>query len=483
MRHFQTGPYRSSLLTDATARLGVALADRYTIERQLGAGGMATVYLAQDLRHGRRVAIKVLRPELSAVIGSERFLAEIKLTAALQHPHILPLFDSGEADGLLFYVMPHVEGETLRARLVRETQLSIADAVRIATEVAAALDYAHRHGVIHRDIKPENILLHDGSALVADFGIALAVTAANGGRITETGMSVGTPQYMAPEQAMGEREITGRADIYALGVVTYEMLVGEPPFTGPSTQAIVAKVMTDDPRPLIPQRRSIPPEVEATVLTALEKLPADRYEHASDFAAELEGGKAGRRTTGSQRRLRAARAPWWRRGVGAALAAVMLLVAGIALGRLVTPSRGAPIELGHSRKMTWDRGLEMEPALSPDGRYVAYAAGTTANMRLYVRQVTGGRPTRLTDDSLAIQTNPSWSADGARVLFLADGGVYSAPSSGGAARPEMPRPAGSPVTTAAWAPDGRTIAYAIADSLYLRAADGTTRALARVEEA
>ena len=220
---------------------------------------MATVYLAQDLKHDRKVAIKVLRPELAAVIGAERFLSEIKTTANLQHPHILPLFDSGEADGVLYYVMPFVEGESLRDRLSREKQL--ADRRRGPDRHArspSALDYAHRHGVIHRDIKPENILLHDGRALVADFGIALAASKAGGTRMTETGMSLGTPHYMSPEQAMGEREITARSDIYALGAVTYEMLIGEPPFTGPTAQAIVAKVLTEEPRPLIPRRRSIP---------------------------------------------------------------------------------------------------------------------------------------------------------------------------------------------------------------------------------
>ena len=219
-------------------------------------GGMATVYLAQDLKHDRKVAVKVLRPELAAVIGAERFLAEIKTTANLQHPHILAALRlAATADGFLFYVMPFVEGESLRDRLDREKQLPVADAVRIATEVAGALDYAHRHGVIHRDIKPENILLHDGRALVADFGIALAASKAGGTRMTETGMSLGTPHYMSPEQAMGEREITARSDVYALGCVLYEMLTGEPPFTGPTAQAIVAKVMTDDPRPLTQLRR------------------------------------------------------------------------------------------------------------------------------------------------------------------------------------------------------------------------------------
>ena len=276
-------------LPDLLTRVQAALADRYRIEREVGAGGMAIVYLAQDLRHGRRVAAKVLRPELAAVIGAERFLAEIKTTAHLQHPHILPLFDSGEADAYLFYVMPFVEGETLRNRLTREKQLPVADAVRIATEVASALGYAHRHGVVHRDIKPENILIHDGQALVADFGIALAASKASGSRMTETGMSLGTPHYMSPEQAMGEREITARSDIYALGVVLYEMLTGEPPFTGNTAQAVVARVLTESPRSLVTQRHTIPRYVEAAVLTALEKLPADRFATAAEFAEALTG--------------------------------------------------------------------------------------------------------------------------------------------------------------------------------------------------
>ncbi|HEX6614826.1 MAG TPA: serine/threonine-protein kinase, partial [Gemmatimonadales bacterium] len=297
-------------MPELLGRLQSALADRYRLDREVGAGGMATVYLAYDVRHDRRVALKVLRPELAAVIGAERFLAEIKLTANLQHPHILPLFDSGEAvvsreslvasDGLttndqrlstfLYYVMPFVEGETLRERLNREKQLPLGDALRIASEVASALDYAHRHGVVHRDIKPENILLHDGQALVADFGIALAASKASGSRMTETGMSLGTPYYMSPEQAMGEREITARSDVYALGAVLYEMLTGDPPFTGSTAQAIVARVVTETPRPLQAQRHTVPPQVEAAVLTALEKLPADRFATAAEFADALKGG-------------------------------------------------------------------------------------------------------------------------------------------------------------------------------------------------
>src|SRR6185295_18311467 len=279
-------------MTVSTA-LSNALADRYRIERELGQGGMALVFLAQDVRHDRKVAIKVLRPELAAVIGAERFLREIKTIATLQHPHILGLIDSGEVNGTAYYVMPFVEGESLRDRLTREKQLPINDAVRIATEVAAALDYAHRHGVVHRDIKPENILLHDGTALVADFGIALAVSSAGGSRMTETGMSLGTPHYMSPEQAMGEREITARSDVYALGCVTYEMLLGEPPFTGPTVQSIMAKVMTEKPAGLIARRDRVPEAVEDAVLTALEKLPADRFASAAEFAVALEGRSGG----------------------------------------------------------------------------------------------------------------------------------------------------------------------------------------------
>ena len=267
--------------------LAAALTERYRLEREIGAGGMATVYLAEDVRHHRKVAIKVLHPELSAVLGPDRFLKEIELTASLQHPHILPLFDSGSADGKLWYAMPFIEGETLRTRLQREHQLPIGDAMRIASEAADALDYAHRRGVVHRDIKPENILLHDGHALVADFGIALAVEQAGGARMTQTGLSLGTPAYMAPEQAMGERSVDARADIYALGAVTYEMLVGEPPFTGPTAQAILAQVITAEPRSLTIQRKSVPASVDAAVRTALEKLPADRFASAKEFADAL----------------------------------------------------------------------------------------------------------------------------------------------------------------------------------------------------
>ncbi|WP_411279245.1 serine/threonine-protein kinase, partial [Gemmatimonas sp.] len=276
-------------MPEIMSRLAEALSRSYTVIRELGAGGMATVYLAHDVKHERDVAIKVLHPDLGAALGGERFLSEIRTTARLQHPHILPLLDSGVADGLLYYVMPLVTGETLRAKLERERQLSVDDAVRIAREVASALEHAHKQGVIHRDIKPENILLQDASALVADFGIALAVQQAGGQRLTQTGLSLGTPQYMCPEQATGERVIDARSGVYALAAVTYELLAGQPPFTGPSVQAIVARLMTEEPRSLSVQRKAVPPSVDAAVLKGLEKLPADRYATAGEFAAALDG--------------------------------------------------------------------------------------------------------------------------------------------------------------------------------------------------
>ena len=246
-------------MADSLDRLKTALADRYAIERELGAGGMATVYLAHDVKHDRKVAVKVLRPELSAVLGAERFLNEIKVTANLQHPNILALYDSGEADTFLYYVMPFVEGESLRSKLNREKQLGIEETIRITQSVAAALQYAHERDILHRDIKPDNILIQSGQALVADFGIALAINQAAGTRLTETGLSLGTPYYMSPEQATADRELTGKTDIYSLACVTYEMFTGDPPHTGSTAQAIISKVLTEEPRPVTSVRKTVAP--------------------------------------------------------------------------------------------------------------------------------------------------------------------------------------------------------------------------------
>jgi eukaryotic-like serine/threonine-protein kinase len=463
-------------------RLTAALADRYRLEREVGAGGMATVYLAHDLKHDRKVAVKVLRPELAAVIGAERFLSEIRTTANLQHPHILPLFDSGAADGFLFYVMPFIEGESLRDRLTREKQLPISDAVRIAGEVASALDYAHRHNVIHRDIKPENVLLHDGQALVADFGIALAASKAGGTRMTETGMSLGTPHYMSPEQAMGEREITARSDVYALGAMTYEMLLGEPPFTGPTAQAIVAKVMTEKPAPLRGRRETVPAEVEDAVLTALAKLPADRWGSAAEFGSALRGAVTGRTTTvvraaprpaGSRMALpiaiaaaalataaavffairgqRQAPAPVTRLSLdlpdlranaptyyGAALA---LAPDGSRIAFIAQPP-GAPSRLMvRERSELASRVIEATegadgPFFSPDGRWIGY----TVQARLYKVAVSGGAPVLLTDSAAGNQSAGAWLADD-RIVFNSNTTLRVVPAKGG--RVESLEPSGS----------------------------------------
>jgi eukaryotic-like serine/threonine-protein kinase len=407
---------------DDLAGLTSALAERYEIEREIGKGGMATVYVARDVRHNRRVALKVLNPELSAVIGSDRFLKEIDVTANLQHPHILPLFDSGNAAGQLFYVMPFVDGETLRARLQREQQLPVADAVRIASEVADALAYAHKRNVIHRDIKPENILLQDGHALVADFGIALAVQQAGAGRLTQTGLSLGTPQYMSPEQAMGERTIDARTDVYALGAVTYEMLAGEPPFTGPTAQAVIAKVITSEPLSPRQLRKSVTEQIEWAVLHALEKVPSDRFASAAEFSSALNGSLAGPATTavvaGSQRGKRYA----------GSLRGVALAAAAMAAGVLATwfvmhaaaPSQTAArprqfsIVLADSLPFVvatdpFGTGLKSLD-LAPDGRTLVYTSATPTGRRLVAVSL---------DDDIATIVR---GADGARSpAFSPDG--------------------------------------------------------------
>ena len=424
----------------ALPALQTALGDRYLLERELGRGGMATVYLARDTRHERPVAVKVLHPELAAVVGAARFLAEIRTTAALQHPHILPLFESGEAGGQLYYVMPYVEGETLRSRLTRERQLPVVDAVRIATEVASALEYAHRHGVIHRDIKPENILLgDDGQALAADFGIALALSHAGGERITQSGLSLGTPQYMAPEQAAAERAMDARVDVYALGAVTYEMLAGEPPFTGASAQAVIAKLMTEEPRALTAHRRSVPPRVEAAVMTAIEKLPADRFPTAGAFAAAL--GEATVSHEHAPPRV-ASRGLGIRRAPGAAVAlGAGVLAAGIALGvvlgrSVLAPRDPVPARIPVSFVIEPDSGslgsgnwFYSPPAIAPDGRTVVYAATGPGGPRLYARRIDDvtARPLPGTEGG----DWPFFSPDGAWVGFLSRNAIRKVRLDGG----------------------------------------------------
>ncbi len=419
---------------------------------------MATVYLAQDIRHRRKVAIKVLHPELTAVLGPERFLNEIELTANLQHPHILPLFDSGAADTLLFYVMPYVQGETLRTRLSREQQLPIAEAVRIASDVADALEYAHKHGVVHRDIKPENILLHDGRPLVADFGIALAVQQAGGARMTQTGMSLGTPQYMAPEQAMGDKTVDHRADIYALGAVTYEMLAGEPPFTGPNAQAIMAKVLTTDPQSLTLKRRSVPANVEDAVLTALEKMPADRFASAALFGAALQSaaGATPSAQSVSGRRSSVATSPQARvrvTGWGAiALAGALFLIA-VGAGWVMRSvydraAPGGPVRFTFALATPGSARVYLD--ISPDGRQIIQVASDSNGVNRVVMRELGSTelvPIPGTEGA----DSPTFSPDGAWITFTtgATDGLKKVPAKGGP-RTDVTDSAGAH----GWMPDG-----------------------------
>jgi serine/threonine-protein kinase len=444
------------------APLVQALAGRYEIEREIAHGGMATVYRARDVRHERAVAIKVMRDEVAAVVGAERFLEEIRVTALLQHPHILPLFDSGSVGGLLWYVMPLVDGETLRSRLARDGKLPIDEAVRIAREIADALEHAHAHGIVHRDIKPENVLLQGGHALVADFGIALALEHAGAERLTRTGLTLGTPQYMAPEQAAGERALDARVDVSALGAVLYEMLAGVPPFIADSREAIL-RMLRDPPAALGTHRADIPPAIDAAVSRALEKRAADRFESASAFAKALFGPPPERakfNNAGSSRDV--ARAPSGRvtppaKGVVRTRVAVLAAIGGIGVGLfsgwgiahsstpqwlspiastkteydngLADAGRGAPgpprdglglvvVDRGGKVLTTIDANRPWTPRFSRDGRrvaYGAYGAGRTSS-DVWVTDLASGATQRITDDD-ADSNDPQWSADGNTLAY------------------------------------------------------------------
>jgi len=405
------------------ARLGSALEGRYAIDREIGRGGMATVYLARDVRHNRKVALKVLNPELGAVLGVERFLAEIEVTANLQHPNLLPLFDSGEASGMLFYVMPFIEGESLRARLDREKQLPVDEAIRITTAIANALDYAHRHKVIHRDLKPENILMLEGQPLVADFGIALAVSKAGGERITQTGLSLGTPQYMSPEQATGDRVVDGRTDIYSLGAMLFEMLVGDPPHHASTSQAIIAKVLTERPTSIRVSRPSVPVHIEAAVARSLEKLAADRFGTAKEFAEALRGN--GSVTTTTYQPVAVARVS---RGRELAPWVIAAALAGLA-GWLALKPAPAAVE-----RQVIRANLDLPPnvrvndvlagttiAVAPQGDMIAFTSISVSGFQMFLRRVNEISARQIGDGNVAGR-NLAFSPDG-RFLAFTEGNV------------------------------------------------------------
>lgn len=435
-------------MTEIPDRLRAALADRYSIEKPLGAGGMATVYLAEDIKHGRKVAIKVLRPELAAVIGGERFVTEIRTTAALQHPHILPLFDSGEAESFLYYVMPYVEGESLRDRLDRDKQLPVDEAIRIARGIGSALQYAHERDIVHRDIKPANILIHAGEPVVADFGIAIAISAAGGGRLTETGMSVGTPHYMSPEQASADRDVDARSDTYSLACLLYEMLAGDPPHTGPSAQAVLMRILTENPRDITDVRRSVPPHVRDALNKGLEKLAADRFPSAKAFSdALIDPGfhyhpvvvDATVTALPAVRQAGGVRSRGWRVALPL-IGALTGLAAGAALfgGDVSTDGAGQPttrFEFGLGE------GVEIhDPVvirISPDGGTLGFIGERDGVEGVFIRRISDLEFRHLagTEDARFMTFSP----EGDRLAFTKDdGGLYIISNNGGAAREIVP---------------------------------------------
>ena len=434
-------------MVDLEQSLQEALAGRYRLERELGRGGMGLVFLAEDLKHGRKVALKVLRPELAQTLGADRFLREIRISAQLNHPNILTLIDSGTAAGFMYYVLPYVEGASLRDRLEREPQLPLDEALRITREAADALAYAHAAGVVHRDIKPENILFEAGHAVVADFGIAQAVSEAAGERLTESGFAIGTPAYMSPEQAMGSGPVDARSDIYSLACVLYEMLAGAPPFGGPTPHAILARKVMEPVPGLRVVRELVPPGIEAVIVRALAKSPADRQATAREFADGLAGAGASMRA-----------APLLRGRLVITASVIVVIAAAAYIVLALTRGSGGALsgERATFARLTGDAGVEWFPSLSPDGRWLVYAGEAAGNRDIYLQGVGGQNAINLTPDSPGDDDQPAFSPDGAQIAFRSErdgAGIFVMGRTGEAVR-RVTRFGYKP----AWSPDGTQLA-------------------------
>ncbi len=457
-------------MADLLERLTPHLADRYRLDRIAARGGMSVIVYAEDVRHDRPVAVKVFSGEFVAHGGQERFLREIGILARLQHPHILPLIDSGTADGMLYYVMPFVQGESLRQRLNRERRLPLADTIRLLLEVCDALRYAHEQGLMHRDIKPENILLSGRHALLADFGVARAAEPARAGSggHTTAGMAIGTPVYMAPEQAAADPNTDRRADIYALGIVAYEMLTGAPPFDGEQPAQVLAAHLTEAPADLATVRPELPPGLCAAIMRCLAKRPEDRWAGAAELGDALEPYQvpSGAVTPIGTRPM--PRAQVRRRTLLWAGVAVVFAAAAWILTRGGSPD----LVIGDPRRLGATGDLDLDPALSPDGRLLAYSEGANGAMRVMVRQLSGGDPIMVAEAVSGNQRWPRWSPDGTHIAFQTAGAIYTVPALGGRAEPVAEGTTGASAAGFDWSPDGTRLAYVLDGALAIRAADG-----------
>ena len=472
-------PGSNKEMDDLLERLTPHLADRYRLQRIAARGGMSVIVYAEDVRHDRPVAVKVMSGEFMSHGAADRFLREIGILARLQHPHILPLIDSGTADGMLYYVMPFVQGESLRQRLVREGKMNTQDAIRFLLEVCDALRYAHDQGLVHRDIKPENILISNRHALVADFGVARAVDARKTGMHTTAGMAIGTPVYMAPEQAAADPNADYRADIYAVGVVAYEMLAGRPPFDGDQPAQILAAHLTLPPPELAELRPDLPPGLCAVIMRCLSKRPQDRWDGAGPLSDALEpyllpsGSMTPAGTTALSPAVRRQRALLL--GTGAL---VTILTAAWLLGR----APDTVLQVGDPRRLGVSGDLNLDPVLSPDGRLLAYTEGINGAMRVTVRQLSGGDPIVVAEDVGGNQRWPRWSPDGSRIGFQTGNTIYTVPALGGRAEPLVEGATPALAAGFDWSPDGKRLAYVLDGAVYVRPADGSSPPVAIVKD-